>query len=68
MFQKPPATEHKKNTYFCFVKKLKVLKWAEFLLQTNYPSETDKSFRYKSGVHTNFGPNSAALDSDVLMD
>ena len=51
------ASSHRtqKEYLFCFIKKLKVLKWAEFLLETNYPSETDKSSRYKSGVQTNFG-------------
>ena len=29
---------------------------AEFILETNYPSEKCKSSRYKSGVQPNFGP------------
>lgn len=29
---------------------------AEFILETNYPSEKGKSSRYKSGVQPNFGP------------
>ena len=29
---------------------------AEFILETNYPSEKGKSSGYKSGVQPNFGP------------
>ena len=28
---------------------------AEFILKTNYPSETDNSSRYKFGAKTNYG-------------
>ena len=32
-----------------------MLSMAEFILETNYPSETDKSSKYKFGAKTNYG-------------
>ena len=39
----------------------------EILLETNYPSARINRLRFKYGVQTNFGLNSSALDSDVLI-
>ena len=54
---------HKKGFTLSLVLKVKVFgtrNWpitsiAEFILETNYPSETDNSSEYKFGAKTNYG-------------
>ena len=54
---------HKKGFTLSLVLKVKVFgtrNWpitsiAEFILETNYPSETDNSSKYKFGGKTNYG-------------
>ena len=41
---------------------------AEFKLQTNYPSEVNKSSRYKFGVWLMLATNSFTIDSSVIED
>ena len=54
---------HKKGFTLSLVLKVKVFgtrNWpitsiAEFILETNYPCETDNSSKYKVGAQTNYG-------------
>ena len=54
---------HKKGFTISLVLKVKVFgtrNWpitsiAEFILETNYPCETDNSSKYKVGAQTNYG-------------